>query len=304
MSEVLIGTTPTIRLDVSGGTITGTPTAVVNFSGTTASPAVTQDTIPDGLTDRRKITLPLQASQSQGEVRVDWTFIIGGVTYQRSDHLEVVAPLLSPIAAAEELGFSLDPSDQNYRSERELLSAERTARYAIESYTGETFGNKQDTVAAHGTGSDVLWVGMPIISFSRIEEDNVVIYEDGESLIGYNLELTESSQAIRVSDAINISETGVQSVGSLRTFAFKAGKRYEVTGSFGYPYIPSRVKQASALLINDFLCQDSNWRARYVKRAEMRDWKFTLSSQAFYGTGNAIADSLLDEYRSVHFTVI
>jgi hypothetical protein len=225
-----------------------------------------------------------------------------------------------PIDAANELGFSLSPTSSKYRSEKELLSAERLARYTIEEVTGLSFGKESKTVTAYGQNSDVLVLNEQILSISQIKENGVVVYNPTSNIneFVYTFEPTESGRSIRVANygdireyegepLINIaggnSETSYSSTG-LRASAFKGGSRYEVTGTYGFNSVPGDVQQAAILLINDFLCQESTWRTKYVQQASMSDFKFTFLGEAFSGTGNAIADRILSRYQTLGMVVI
>jgi hypothetical protein len=211
---------------------------------------------------------------------------------------------VSPFEAGERLGFSSDPSSQNYRPEPDLLAAERYARFSIESYTGERFGSRTGWREALGQGVDTLVLPDNIISVSKIDENHTTVYDPDNDLVWYyELEVSPTGRAIRVSDQIDAWEYESQAVSFTRRTGFVEVYQYRVYGVFGYNPIPADVEESCIQLMNDFLCKDSQWRTRYVQRLESTEFKIGFSKQTFYGTGNAIADRLLEKYRNVSMVV-
>ena len=321
MIEILQNTAPTLYLNVYAGVLDSTPECVVSFGEEeiSISPLRTSPT-PSGVSDQWGMTMPLQATESQQEVLVTWTFEINNIEYIQEQRYDIATPLIFPIDAARELGFSLSPQSSRYRSEQDIITAERIARYSIEQFTSVSFGREYTTVTTFGQSTDVLVLNEPIITVDTIKEDDVLIYDrlNDVNTIGYDITVTESGRAIRIFNAGNIREyekepiINIASTNSdpsysstgLRSAVFKGGKRYEVTGEFGFRHIPADVRQAAVLLINDFLCQDSIWRQRFVQEANMSDFKLKYSKEAFFGTGNVLADRILSKYNSLDIVVI
>lgn len=321
MIEILKNTSPQVALNIYSGTLDSDPTVEINYlnnivylTGTKTVPT------PPGTSEQWTVTMPLEATSNQQEVVAHWFFYIDAEEFQQEFSYDIATPLVMPIDAANELGFSLSTTSSKYRSEKELLSAERLARYTIEEVTGLSFGKESKTVTAYGQNSDVLVLNEQILSISQIKENGVVVYNPTNNIneFVYTFEPTESGRSIRVANygdireyegepLINIaggnSETSYSSTG-LRASAFKGGSRYEVTGTYGFNSVPGDVQQAAILLINDFLCQESNWRTKYVQQASMSDFKFTFLGEAFSGTGNAIADRILSRYQTLGMVVI
>ena len=321
MIEILKNTSPQVALNIYSGTLDSDPTVEINYlnnivylTGTKTVPT------PVGTSEQWTVTMPLEATSTQQEVVAHWFFYIDAEEFQQEFSYDVVTPLVMPIDAASELGFSLSETSSKYRSEKELLSAERTARYTIEHYTNVSFGKETKTVTAFGQATEILVLNEKIISIQEIKENGVVVYNPAEDIneFAYTFEPTESGRSIRVSDygdireyegepLINIgggnSDNSYSSTG-LRSSAFKGGSRYEVTGTYGFNSVPGDVQQAAILLINDLLCQDSIWRTKYVQQASMSDFKFTFFKEAFYGTGNALADRILSRYQTMDMVVI
>ena len=321
MIEILKNTSPTVALNIYSGTLDSDPRVdlfannAVNQLTPTKSPSA-----PAGTTEQWKVTVPLYATSREQSITVSWSFSIDSVEYIQNFSYDVSTPLIMPIDAAAELGYSLSQTSDKYRSESDLITAERIARYTIEQFVNLSFGSTPKTVVAYGQNTDVLVLNEPIITIERITENGTVVYEPGENINAfvYDFEPTESTRAIRVANYGDIREyenepivdiasantdSSYSSTG-LRSAAFKAGNRYEVYGLYGYQSVPADVKQAAVLLINDFLCQDSTWRTKYVQQASMSDFKFSFFKEAFYGTGNVHADKILSKYQVLDMLVI
>jgi hypothetical protein len=321
MIEILKNTSPQVALNIYSGTLDDDPAVEVSFGNNVVYLSGVKTTpTPLGTSEQWTVSLPLEATAIQQTVEVHWFFHIDGDELEQRFYYDIATPLIMPIDAANELGFSLSPTSSKYRSEKELLSAERLARYTIEEVTGLSFGQESKTVTAYGQNNDVLVLNEQILSISQIKENGVVVYNPTDNIneFVYTFEPTESGRSIRVANygdireyegepLINIaggnSETSYSSTG-LRASAFRGGSRYEVTGTYGFNSVPGDVQQAAILLINDFLCQESTWRTKYVQQASMSDFKFTFLGEAFSGTGNAIADRILSRYQTLGMVVI
>lgn len=89
-----------------------------------------------------------------------------------------------------------------------------------------------------------------------------------------------------------------------RATPWKQDYPFEITGDWGYKFIPPAVKEAARLLANDYACSEAAYRDRYLKSIRAADWRLEFSSQAWESTGNARADMLLDEYVLIDWAVV
>jgi hypothetical protein len=71
---------------------------------------------------------------------------------------------------------------------------------------------------------------------------------------------------------------------------------YYITGTWGWKFVPSEVKEAARLLVNDFASGDTIYRDRYLTSMTAADWRIQFNSGAFAKTGNVRADQLLSNY--------
>jgi hypothetical protein len=79
---------------------------------------------------------------------------------------------------------------------------------------------------------------------------------------------------------------------------------YTITGDWGYEDVPTNVKEAMLILIEDAICPDSEYRDRYIDSVKTADYQYMYTSNAFRGTGSVIADQLLEPFRRPSLAVI
>ena len=87
-----------------------------------------------------------------------------------------------------------------------------------------------------------------------------------------------------------------------RTISFFHGKgsnvSYYIEGLWGYSSIPAGVHQAALELAKGFLCDDIEYRRRYIANIRAGDTRIEFHDNAYAGsTGNPIADAMLDPFR-------
>jgi len=216
--------------------------------------------------------------------------------------------LVRPYAAIDEVieacSFGLDKSDPNHKTYDEVAAAERYARYRINAYTGQRFDASSKTVEVLGDGTDTILLPERVESISKVTVDDVVVFSD--TISNYTFTITPTNHAIRVDKPVGIEafETYPYTEDIAEPAYFKRGKRYAITGVFGYENIPSEIYEATILLANDFFHQDTVWKNKYIKRMQTGDWNIELSGQAFTGTGNATADRILEPFIANRMVVI
>lgn len=241
-------------------------------------------------------------------VKVVWNYVIDYKEYTNVEYMEVVTAYAEREEIITELELGSEPQDLNYFSDQKIRIAERIARLQINNYTGREFNQRLGTQVAYGMDSDTLIFSERMTSFSKLEQDDVVVYDpaNGINTLGYNLELTETGQGIRI---INSSELDVTTYPPTAYMTptrrkFQSGSRFKVYATLGYSYIPLQVKQAALLLVSDNLYNDSLWRQKYVSEFDTGQMKIKLRDTAFTGTGNLLADDMLDQFKITGIVVI
>jgi hypothetical protein len=302
MAEIYRNTSRFEYFDITNGTADATPAVVLQRAGVTDITLTPTHIVPPpaGVNDRWKVYVPLSATTIEGDFSLKWTAIIGGEPVVKSDFFTVVTPYITPEEIASREGWTIDVD----QSRADLVIAERLARNIIDSICSVSFGATTKTVTTYGQQTDQLYIGERMQSITTLYEDGVLVVGPGFNSLGFPIELTETGVSLRISDPANsiaVSELmdTVVDIGQ-----FKTNSRYDITGVFGYSYVPSKVTDAAWLLAKDYLCQDAVWRNKYIKTVTTQNWDFDFSAMAWWATGNAMVDRLLDEYRMPPMLVI
>ena len=315
MIEVYTGTIGTIYLTTyKDGVPTqpgSTPTVVVTDAATGSTVVTgTSSLIDADYEGEYSFELPSSATMVDRVLKVVWHYTMTGKTVEETEYVYVVTPYATIDEIVDELGFSSRPEDPNYFPYNKIRSAERAARMVIDNELGFSFKKQAGSIVAYGAGSDVLVLPEHIISVSSLQENGELVIDNSIDLntFGYDVEITETGYGIRIVPANSGDDIGEQENYDYSTGysigRFREGFRYEVSGFIGWNYIPSEIKQCMFLLVNDLLCNDSIWRSRYVKKINSGQMSVEISSLAFNGTGNAIVDSILQEFKMIQAVII
>ena len=101
------------------------------------------------------VNIPYQYTDRNRTLQLKWEYSMSSVPVSRTDEVYVVTPYVD-FNHVQDLGFSTDSSDPNYKSYKDLVRAERYARKQIEQYTGQNFYLYDDVLVVYGHDSDVL----------------------------------------------------------------------------------------------------------------------------------------------------
>lgn len=303
MSEIYKNTSQYDYLDITNGTADAAPTVALQRAGqpdVTLVPTHITTSLPSGVTDRWQVYIPLAYTATENDFVVEWTTSVGGESVVKSDYYSVVTPYVTPEEIARREGWVIGVD----QSRGDLVIAERLARNIIDSLCGETFGAKTETLTAYGQQTDQIYLAKKMQSITTLYENGVLVVGPGFNGLGYPIELTETGRSIRIvnlGNTIAVSELqdAVVDIGQFSTDA-----RYDVTGITGYASVPQKITDAAWLLAKDYLCQDATWRNKYIKTVTTQNWDFDFSGMAWWATGNAMVDRLLDEYRKPPMMVI
>lgn len=284
-----------------------TPTVSIIDAETNSSVASGNATLIDSdYEGEYEYTLPTSITSTDRILKATWSYSISTKQYSEVEYVYVVTPYATVDEIISELGFSSRPEDANYFSYEKVKSAERTARMIINNELGFSIGKKTKEVTCYGTGADVLYVGEKIISVSSLKENDELVIDNTTNIFGFPIEITETSNAIRIvpNSGDDIDEQETLDADGYNPGRFREGYRYEVSGVFGWNYVPSEIKQCMFLLVNDLLCTESTWRTKYLKKINSGQMSVEISSLSFTGTGNAIVDSLLQQFKNIQVVVI
>jgi hypothetical protein len=283
VSGVLTNATGDVRVTVYKGEIkvvdNQIATAVVGVNGTYKYLLPTNTTV-DG--DELSVTT------SEGILKVTWSFSVGSNELSITEYYCVVTPYC--------LWEYFDPADpETTPTYQDYLECERVARFIINSFCGQEFGQEYTTYAVEGHGTNSLAMPRHLQTLDTVTWTDNIVPRSGE-VIGwqypYAWEIVASGWTIRQQpyphDLIVTNRYGPR---------FIRNRTYNVAGLWGYVSVPTAVEEAAKILVADFLCKEAKYRDKYLDNIKMGDWRIQFAAGAFTGTGNAKVDELLLDYR-------
>jgi len=249
------------------------------------------------------VNIPYQYTDRNKTLRLKWEYTISGTSVIREDEVFVITPYVD-FNHVQDLGFSTDSSDPNYKSYKELLRAEKYARKQIDEYTGQKFYLYDDLYVVYGYDSDTLPVPSKINQLHELYSNDVLLLDTINDIDNWNypVEISESGYGIRINRAGLLDNTVYTANGMVppsihdSSGIFQSGIAYKVQGRFGWEKVPDNVELAAIELMKDYFSKDTMWRNKYVKSISTFDWDFEYTGDAYTGTGNAYADNLLADY--------
>ena len=157
------------------------------------------------------------------------------------------------------------------------------------------------STVSFGNNSDILLTRERILTVTQLNENGIPVWykvlPNGKTnTFGYDLEVTETNQAIRIIDAGNTLDEYDRVRVIRRHNLFKQDARYEVFGTFGWSTIPEDVLFCVRLLVKDYFCRDTAWRVKYVEMIKASDWSITFNAGRHLKTGNIVVDQILSLY--------
>ncbi len=321
MSEINIGTSQFVYLDLYGGTADTLPTATVtNDLGVSRSLVVIQDTLVGTMTDRYRATLNMADTQREGELQVDWSLTVDTVPVTKTDYFEVITPYLTYGEVKEIWPNATDA---------EIAEVEAAVRFVINAHTGQTFGFASNkTIVVEGHGDNSLRLPSRLVTLTgwstltaNLDPNAVIIVSDGwylkKAWADELSQITSTSTYWTGWDSVNsaapgepgyekpshgpvISAPGTSGIST----PWRAGYPFTIVGDWGYKTVPNVVRAAARLLVNDYACQEIAYRDRYLESVKAADWRLQFSSRAWEYTGNVRADQLLSEFVLLDWAVI
>lgn len=288
MNEILLGTTEKLYLKIYvGGILTDSdtiPTVTVYQDGEVLH--VTTNATHDGLGEY-SVSSQLADSNEEKTVEYRWAFSVSGTATTKTDIVKFVTPYME-LQDVKDITTGL--------TYEQVIAAEKFARYMINQYIGYSFGKRVATLEVKGTGKPVLQLPERLLSVTNIKEDGVEIYDylDADPVYGFDISDTKYALELEYDSSGSIITT--DTVFGRR---FKHNSVYEVTGEWGWEQVPSEVSMAARMLAEDFLCRkDLAWQAKWVTDVSGIDWKYSFNDRQFSGTGNSLADRILNPFVS------
>lgn len=245
-----------------------------------------------GKTGKYSYTVPVSVSidsvvtgvvTEEGDLEIDWTFTISGNTLTVKEWYSVVTPY-SPWSYFNDAG----------KSYADYLECERVARFIIDSYCGQNFGQRLTTYAVEGHGTQALQLPQRLQTLINIDYIQQYPTRPGPIVgLGYpSWEIASDGWVLRQQpNVINIDPVWQDKA------LFRRNMIYNVKGVWGYPSVPTPIEEASKILIANLMCQDHKYRDKYLQAISMGEWRLQFHDLAYAGTGDATVDRLLLDYR-------
>lgn len=229
------------------------------------------------------------------------------------DNLDIKRPYIDP--------YTIAPSGE----EAKYVKYEKLARAIIDEIVKDGFYYKRSILETVGQGTDYmpLWIkGQKIL---KAYENTELVWdsdEDPSALKDANYHITrdqtaitksmlnaageqnrhESKQAavdLSLSDSFNLYDTSDSAnIASIKTgVMFPEGWDYIFVLETGYKVVPSDIKQAIEMLIDDLACGQLDYYQRYVTAFSTDQYNMKADKSMLDGTGNLLVDKILERYR-------
>lgn len=249
-----------------------------------------------------EILIPYEAVSVERHLTLHLSFTIEGNTYVKKVALTVVTPYLELFELEEILESN---------NEEEAWKIEAAVRHIINAHCGQEFGVTEEPQKVIGDYDNTIGILRPVIRIDKITEDGVALYDRSVDqgagrFLGMNDYIATGDGWFIKRPSYNVnsirSDTSpYYSANPIRPprysdNSFVNDAEYIVSGRFGYEEVPPEVREAVKLLVNDYACQDSLYRDRYLKNIRAGDWRIEFAAGAWNATGNARADHLLAPY--------
>jgi hypothetical protein len=254
------------------------------------------------------IALPASISQYDRVLRLDLT--LGGTT-EESFFIKLVRQYASPsdIASFLDLTITDTPTVSDQITTSALNRYERLAREVINSEINTDFAKKHLKINVLGNDSDVLPLNKHILEIKKVWKDDELYYDatdTASSKFDYPIEINNSGYGIKiVSAGDNIDEwTQEHSYALPSSGIWVKNSQYVVEGVFGPAYIPNDINVAACLLVEDYRCSDAGIRNKYIESSQNEAYTIKYDRNAFFGTGNATVDKMLEKYNDLTMLVV
>jgi hypothetical protein len=190
-----------------------------------------------------------------------------------------------------------------------LRRLEKKARLSLNSYVGDNFYKEKKVFTVFGQNADIITMPTPIQRIDKIYEDDLLVYERDNSTyqLDFPLEIDGSKTRIKILN----SSSNNKEILEFPKFSvfyyegiFKKDFAYKIDGIWGWEYIPADIELATALLVEDYLCNDSNIRNKNIAELSNDSYDIKYASDFSTGTGNLIVDNLIAKYKEARYMVV
>lgn len=246
-----------------------------------------------------QVVLPFSLVDRDRKFTINWTFDYLESSVEKSYTAKTFVEVVTPYVTLDEIRDALGTMPP--LTDPELKRVERRIRGVVDNYTGQNFGKFTGSYRIQAFGEENLQLPARLVNLTAVAGANYTdIARYGTRGDGWYL----GNAVDLYSDGSYTSNGVISYPGSYRTNPWRDNVWYTITGDWGYEDVPTNVKEAMLILIEDAICPDSEYRDRYIDSVKTADYQYMYTSNAFRGTGSVIADQLLEPYRRPALAVI
>lgn len=301
--ELLRGTAPKVNFY---GPTPNTAITTVTYSVNGVGPIVGTFTPVASDSSAWELQLPYLGSDTN-DVEVVWNFTIAGLPdfFDETFSYSVVTPYLTVREVK-----TIFPEASN----EEAMEVEAVVRHVINAHTGQSFGfDRSKTLTVEGHGEGALRLPERLVQLEGVSTLtdilnplSAIITSDGWYLKKRWTDVVSTRTTDNTYFAEDPRPGGIIYAPSLdgKAGQWREDYPFNITGDWGYKVMPTAVKEAARLLVNDYACSEVAYRDRYLESIKAADWRLQFSTRAWEYTGNVRADQLLSEYVILDWALI
>jgi len=197
--------------------------------------------------------------------------------------IDFIRPYADPASVAQTLSVSVQIARQ----------FEKVSRLIINGQVGE-FNYAPGLYTVTGTGADTLWLPDRIESLESVYVNGELLHDADNLVIKIN---TGKNSLVPISRDNRLEYPTVWST-RYQTPNFISGYDYDVTGVWGFRFVPADITEACELLIQDLHGGNLNYAQKGLSSFSNTEFALTFAKGFNEGTGNKIVDNLLLRYKN------
>lgn len=251
------------------------------------------------------IDLNVDTTSYDRNIKIEFVTTSSAGAWNDIEYASLIRPYASPSRILELADIPASASANTSL----LRKLEKKARLSLNSFIGDSFYKEKRTLTVFGQNADIVTTPIPIQRIDKVYEDDLLVYERDNSTyqLDFPLEIDDSGTRIKI---VN-SSTNNKEILEFPKFSvfyyegiFKKDFAYKIDGIWGWEYIPADIELATALLVEDYLCNDFNIRNKNIGQLSNDSYNIKYGSDFSTGTGNLIVDNLIAKYKEARYMVV
>jgi len=251
------------------------------------------------------ISLNKDTTEYDRNIKIEFVTTSQGGAFSEIQYLALVRPY----ATANRIIELADIPSSASANTNLLRQLEKKARLSLNSYIGDNFYKEKRTLTVFGQNADIITTPIPIQRIDKIYEDDLIVYEkdNPDYQLDFPLEIDNSKTRIKI---VNSSTNNKEILESPKFSVFyyegifRKDFAYKIDGIWGWEYVPSDIELATALLVEDYLCNDFNIRNKNISQLSNDSYNIKYGSDFSTGTGNLVVDNLIAKYKEARYMVV